>query len=69
MVKQNHQKVAIFAILLTTLLAIGIYQQASATDSCDYYSCYNYPEQKESLNVAILSEPAGLGNTAGVNGL
>ena len=68
MVKQYYQKVVIFAILLTTLFAIGIYQQAFASDNCDYYSCYNYPQQKESLKPIFLSEHVGLGNTS-VNGL
>jgi hypothetical protein len=56
MVKQNYQKVAIISILLTMIFAIGIYQQAFASDSCDYYSCYNYPEQKASLTPVVFNE-------------
>jgi hypothetical protein len=59
MLKQKYQKVAIFSILLTMIFAIGIYQQAFASDSCDYYSCYNYPDQKESLFPVVLSENLG----------
>ena len=68
MVKQNYQKVAILTTLLTTLFALGTYQQSFASDNCDYYSCYNYPQQKESLKPIFLSEHVGLGNTS-VNGL
>ena len=57
MFKQNYQKVAILTTLLTTLFALGTYQQSFASDNCDYYSCYNYPQQKESLTPVVFEIP------------
>ena len=47
---------AIIPMLFVTAFAIVTYQQSFA--ACDYYGCYNYPNQKESPSVTFLTEHA-----------
>ena len=59
MFKGIYQIVVLSAFLLTTLFALG-YQHAVASDVCeDYFSCYNYLQQKESFIPIVNNEIQG----------
>ena len=52
---QTYHKVALFAILVALVLAVGISQQALA-QFCGYNGCYSYPHQKEPSIKDVSSE-------------
>ena len=69
MSKPQYQKVALFAILMATVFAIGVYQQAFAGSVCGYYDgCYNYPQQKSSIQT-VLSQSLRTDNTGTVTSI
>ena len=69
MSKPQYEKVALFAILMGTIFAIGVYQQALAGSACDYYDgCYNYPQQKSSIQT-VLSQSLRPDNTGTITSI
>ena len=45
---------AVIAILFVIYFGIVTYQQSFA--ACDYFGCYNYPQEKDTTNIKFLSE-------------
>ena len=68
MSNQALQKVAIFAILVSLVLALGMYQQALA-QFCGNSGCYSYPQQKEPSVEFILGQNLNPDNGVTITGI
>jgi hypothetical protein len=69
MSKQNDRTIGLLVVLLVTIFAIGMYQQALASDYCDASTCYNYPLQKDPSGQVLLSQNVKSDITATLSGL
>ena len=68
MSSQTYQKMAIFAMLVALVLALGLSQQALA-QYCGYSGCYSYPQERVPPTEFVSSQNLSPDNLPMISGM